>query len=181
MAEEELERCKRVVCKDDPVADLLQDLHSGGDGAHSGKKKAAGALSTEAPSPFPPYPVQPPPSLTTLGQSGWTLLHSMAAYYPDTPSQQDRKQMSSFLHGVARFFPCEFCALHMQEWCHEQPPEHAVSSRENLSVWMCKLHNDVNRNKRKPEFPCTLRQLDMRWRDGVPDLTTLKKGHQTSK
>ena len=37
----------------------------------------------------------------------------------------------------------------------------AVNSREELSVWMCKLHNTVNKQNNKPEFPCEQVKLDL--------------------
>lgn len=42
-----------------------------------------------------------------------------------------------------------------------------TSSREELSQWMCRLHNQVNRKTGKPEFDCSL--VDERWRDGWKD------------
>ena len=30
-----------------------------------------------------------------------------------------------------------------------------------LSIWMCKLHNTVNKQNNKPEFPCEQHKLDL--------------------
>lgn len=40
-----------------------------------------------------------------------------------------------------------------------QPPE--VESRAELEVWMCSLHNSVNRKLDKPEFNCAF--VSSRW------------------
>ena len=42
-----------------------------------------------------------------------------------------------------------------------------TTSRDELSQWMCRLHNQVNRKTGKPEFDCRL--VDERWRDGWKD------------
>ena len=39
-----------------------------------------------------------------------------------------------------------------------------VSSRAELSLWMCEQHNEVNEKLGKPAFPCSLAALDDRWR-----------------
>ena len=36
-------------------------------------------------------------------------------------------------------------------------------------MWMCELHNTVNKELGKKSFPCTPSALDKRWRTGRPD------------
>lgn len=50
-----------------------------------------------------------------LGRSTWNYLHTMAAYYPDKPSQEQQCEMSSFVKLFSKFFPCEDCASHLRE------------------------------------------------------------------
>jgi hypothetical protein len=33
-------------------------------------------------------------------------------------------------------------------------------------LWCCELHNDVNAKLHKPAFVCSIKELDLRWRDG---------------
>ena len=42
-------------------------------------------------------------------------------------------------------------------------------SREALSLWCCKLHNEVNAKLGLPEFECSLKELDRRWKTGSPE------------
>ena len=49
-----------------------------------------------------------------LGRSTWNYLHTMAAYYPDNPSQEQQCEMSSFVKLFSKFFPCEDCASHLR-------------------------------------------------------------------
>ena len=50
----------------------------------------------------------------SLGRAGWSLLHTMAAYYPAQPTQQNMSDMSTFLDSFSRLYPCDYCASHLQ-------------------------------------------------------------------
>lgn len=50
-----------------------------------------------------------------LGRSTWNFLHTMAAYYPDNPSQEQQRDMSTFVKLFSKFFPCDDCASHLRE------------------------------------------------------------------
>ena len=50
-----------------------------------------------------------------LGRSTWNFLHTMAAYYPDNPTQEQQHDMSSFVKLFSKFFPCDDCASHLRE------------------------------------------------------------------
>jgi len=53
-----------------------------------------------------------PPDVKQLGRATWTFLHTMPAYYPDHPSNQEQRLMRSFLSSFSRFYPCGHCAEH---------------------------------------------------------------------
>jgi len=98
----------------------------------------------------------------SLGRQTWSYLHTMAAYYPDAPSSTEQKQMSAFMKIFSRFYPCDHCARDLREEIKECPPN--TTSRIAFSLWMCQMHNIVNKKLGKPEFDCKL--VDERWRDG---------------
>ncbi|KAK3888493.1 hypothetical protein Pcinc_007452 [Petrolisthes cinctipes] len=100
-----------------------------------------------------------------LGRGSWRLLHSMAAYYPPTPSTQEQQEMSEFIKLFANFYPCKPCADDFKEWLQKYPPK--VKSQDSLSWWFCDAHNEVNRKLGKPLFDCRL--VNQRWRDGWAD------------
>ena len=50
-----------------------------------------------------------------LGRASWSVLHTLAAYYPETPSQQEQTSMQGFIHSFAQFFPCRECASDFRE------------------------------------------------------------------
>ncbi|XP_041363908.1 FAD-linked sulfhydryl oxidase ALR-like [Gigantopelta aegis] len=100
-----------------------------------------------------------------LGRNTWSFLHTMAGYYPRTPSVQEKLNMTQFMQLFAQFYPCDYCAKDMRNDLKRSPPD--VSSQDNFSQWLCRLHNTVNKKLGKSEFDC--RQVNERWRDGWKD------------
>lgn len=146
---------------------------------------------TGKPAPKPKIPttaIAPcPPDREELGRHSWTLLHTMAAYFPEVPSAAESAAALGFMQALGMLYPCRHCAADFQDSLEESPPRCAASakqaatsalctltscaapprrrtsSRVELSVWVCEAHNRVNRLLDKPEFPCTIAKLDARW------------------
>ena len=100
-----------------------------------------------------------------LGRASWSLLHTMAAYYPNEPNIEEQQSMNQFIRSFSKLFPCPECRTDFQEEIVKSPPD--LSSCLALSTWMCKQHNIVNRKLGKSEFDCQ-RVLE-RWKDGPKD------------
>jgi len=107
------------------------------------------------------YEAECPPDRTRVGRAGWSLLHTMAAHYPENPDSSTQETFSRFIHSFARVFPCKSCAYHFRKSIAKEPPK--VESRESLSNWVCVMHNKVNKVLQKPIFPCDIKSLDNRW------------------
>mmetsp|Transcript_7483 Transcript_7483/g.11165 ORF Transcript_7483/g.11165 Transcript_7483/m.11165 type:complete len:199 (-) Transcript_7483:1493-2089(-) len=103
-----------------------------------------------------------PPTRDEIGVSTWSLLHSMAAWYPSQPTSEDKKLMSNFMIALARFYPCTWCATDFQNNVQLSPPR--TETREDLCLWLCEQHNIVNDKLGKPLFHCSMGNLDERWR-----------------
>jgi len=106
-----------------------------------------------------------PPDRQELGASSWSLLHSIAAYYPDKPTPSQQADAKLFLTIFSRLYPCEECAQDLRKDLAESPPR--VRNSEEFSQWMCQLHNKVNVKLGKPTFDCS--KVFERWRDGWKD------------
>lgn len=103
-----------------------------------------------------------PPTREEIGTSSWSLLHSMTAWYPNYPTSKDQQLMSGFMHALAKFYPCTWCATDFQHNIELSPPK--TESRDDLCIWLCEQHNIVNQKLNKPLFQCTMDKLDERWK-----------------
>eukprot|EP00041_Stephanoeca_diplocostata_P010608 m.169082 g.169082 ORF g.169082 m.169082 type:complete len:196 (+) comp18225_c0_seq2:336-923(+) len=106
-----------------------------------------------------------PENAHTVGRAGWSVLHTMAAYYPNRPDTTTQKDMDEFVRLFARFYPCQICAHHLTAHLETNPVQ--SQSRHELSSWMCQMHNEVNGRLNKPLFDCS--RVDERWLDGWKD------------
>ncbi|KAF4121554.1 mitochondrial FAD-linked sulfhydryl oxidase [Geosmithia morbida] len=106
-----------------------------------------------------------PPDVEELGRSSWTLLHSIAASYPKTPSPAQQSDLVSFVHLFSRLYPCWVCAEDFKGYISREPPQ--AKSRDDFGMWLCRAHNDVNVKLGKPMFDCS-KWLE-RWKTGPAD------------
>lgn len=106
-----------------------------------------------------------PPDVTELGRSTWTLLHSIAATYPDKPSAEQQNNLSTFIDSFAKLYPCWFCAEDFQKYISEKKPK--VTNSDEFGKWLCDAHNAVNVKLGKKTFDCQL--WKQRWKDGWKD------------
>lgn len=102
---------------------------------------------------------------TELGNHTWSFLHTMAAYYPTKPTNEQKQDMQQFITLFSKFFPCKPCADDFRADLKAHPAN--VESREDLSLWFCKMHNIVNKKIGKKEFDCS--KVLERWKDGWKD------------
>lgn len=129
-------------------------------------------------SPCPPCPKKPscPPPVKkpredcpldreSLGFVTWAFLHTLAAKYPDQPSKKVQKDVRDLLAILSNIFPCDVCSHDFREELRKDPPE--LQSQYCFSIWLCRIHNKVNKKLEKPQFDCKL--INQRWRDGWPD------------
>jgi FAD-linked sulfhydryl oxidase len=67
--------------------------------------------------------LEAPPDLQELGRSTWTLLHTIAAYYPERPSDAKKESVGSFITDISKIFPCHECASDFQQVLQDSPPK----------------------------------------------------------
>ncbi|XP_023296799.2 FAD-linked sulfhydryl oxidase ALR [Lucilia cuprina] len=100
-----------------------------------------------------------------LGKSTWGLLHTMAAFYSDNPTDNQKKDVKTFFDVLSRLYPCEYCAKDFRKDLQQNPIN--VDSQKEFSQWLCQFHNRVNAKIGKPLFDCS--KVNERWRDGWLD------------
>ena len=87
-----------------------------------------------------------------IGRNTWSILHSIAASYPNEPTKEDKQQITNFLYGLANLFPCKICGSHLLKMLNKEGVH--ADSREELVNYICKIHNIVNKVLNKPHFDC---------------------------
>lgn len=123
----------------------------------------AGPAGLRGTSAMPLPPGKGPPTRRELGHGTWGLLHRMAAKFPKDPTQEDKDRIVQFLNLLGHLFPCSECAGHFRAMIKEHPPQ--VGSNLEYSMWLCKVHNIVNRRVGNPVFVCEKEALQERWGD----------------
>eukprot|EP00045_Choanoeca_perplexa_P000117 m.13037 g.13037 ORF g.13037 m.13037 type:complete len:174 (+) comp10084_c0_seq1:99-620(+) len=100
-----------------------------------------------------------------LGRASWAFLHTMAAFYPEHPTEKQQEDMSNFMWTFATVYPCGYCGDTTWQEMARHPPQ--VTTQKDFALWMCELHNEVNDRLGKPQFDCS--KVDERWRTGPTD------------
>ncbi|CCE88515.1 Piso0_002025 [Millerozyma farinosa CBS 7064] len=106
-----------------------------------------------------------PPDVEELGRSSWTLLHSIAATYPEKPTGDQQSNLKQFISLFGKLYPCWFCGEDFQSYVEKKEPQ--VMTQEAFGRWLCDAHNEVNIKLGKPTFDCNL--WKQRWKDGWDD------------
>lgn len=74
------------------------------------------------PTGLPPAYAGCPLDRSEVGNSSWDLLHTMAANYPDHPTEEQQRRMREFFEALALFYPCIHCAGDFQTSIKNSPP-----------------------------------------------------------
>lgn len=122
-------------------------------------------IKAPAPAPTPAPATDCPADVETLGRSTWTLLHSIAATYPTSPTPSQQHDLVGFVKLFSKLYPCWVCADDFRAYIHKDPVK--AASRDDFGKWLCDAHNDVNRKLGKPVFDCS--KWEERWRTGWKD------------
>ncbi|KAM0322406.1 hypothetical protein ACHAQA_009473 [Verticillium albo-atrum] len=132
-------------------------------------KSPAGSKTTAAAATAPAttngLPADCPPDVERLGNSTWTLLHSIAATYPENPSPSQKDDLRGFMRTFSKLYPCWVCAEDFQGYIKKDQVR--VEGRKEFGNWLCEAHNEVNRKLGKKEFDCS--RWEERWRTGWKD------------
>ena len=82
-----------------------------------------------------------PMTISSLGKSTWSFLHSMSFGYPKKPTEDDKETYFRFMQDFSKVYPCVTCRMHLQKDIKRMPPK--LDSRKDFAVWMCRIHNEV--------------------------------------
>jgi len=108
------------------------------------------------------------PSIASLGRGSWALLHTTAAKYPHRADPHTQRAMLLYLNLFADFYPCARCSRHMKKFMQRVPP--VATGRDELQLWLCSFHNDVNAKLGKRRLRCereNVNEIHARWGGGT--------------
>lgn len=84
------------------------------------------------------------------GPHAWILLHSITLEYPDNPSEDDKRNMSTFFHALGNVLPCYKCKVNFSNHLEQHPiTDTVLKSKTSLVKWLIDVHNDVNKMNNK--------------------------------
>lgn len=87
------------------------------------------------------------------GPSAWHLLHSIAATYPNKPTELDIKRYYTFIISFAYVLPCPTCREHFKKTLHDKEFNiNHLADRETFTKFVFDVHNVVNERLHKPRF-----------------------------
>ncbi len=78
------------------------------------------------------------------GPDGWLLLHSIAAYYPDQPTVDDKALYVKFFETIQDVLPCIYCRNSFAQYNLELDLKSYLDDSRSLSNWLFQMHNKVN-------------------------------------
>lgn len=100
-------------------------------------------------------PSDPPTTRESLGRATWTFLHTLAATHPAAPSSASSGRLARFVRDFSHIYPCDPCASSLRVILERMPPENAARAGGSaFADYMCRVHNEVNKELGKDEFDC---------------------------
>ena len=85
------------------------------------------------------------------GANSWAFLHYITFAYPDNPSHTEQNGMRTFFNSISDVLPCEKCRINYKKHLNDFPlNEKALSSRNDLILWLIDIHNEVNKEYNGP-------------------------------
>ena len=83
-------------------------------------------------------------------QKVWKLLHERSFKYLNNPSSDTQDKVFKFYNTDVKAIPCYVCRKHYTEFISKNNLKDACTSRDKLCKFLIDLHNDVNKDTKKP-------------------------------
>lgn len=88
------------------------------------------------------------------GPLGWATLHSIAALYPNDPSELEKVMIVRWIDAFQKTIVCEKCKHHFEVFLHDYRLVYPnwYNSRKELTLMVLRAHNAVNARISKPVY-----------------------------
>lgn len=94
--------------------------------------------------------MQFPPAV--WGPFFWHTIHIVALSYPKEPTYTDKRAAKEFYESLVFLLPCPTCREHYAAHLRANPVSTFLDKRADLFSWTVKIHNEVNKMLKKPEW-----------------------------
>jgi len=100
------------------------------------------------------------PSNINWGPRLWYIIHMRALTY--YPTVENSLAMKTWIYNLPNKLPCRICATHFVQVLSDDPIENALGSRAELVAWSNRIHNVVNEQTGKTQYP-----LELLWQNQI--------------
>ena len=126
------------------------------------------------------------------GPFWWGTFHTASMGYPyNEATKKEKSYYKRFYKSIGDVLPCSLCKISYKHFLKDLPLTNKVlSSRKNLFVWTCKIHNKVNNKLSCKQI--TIKQMMKKYnfydsfrascsKDKLGCITTVKKNNRKTK
>jgi len=89
-------------------------------------------------------------AFTNWGPYFWGVLHIACLTAPQTLTDAHKEGFRQLVNSYSKVLPCPVCQKHFDETLHKFPIEERMESGAELFMWSVDIHNEVNRQLKKP-------------------------------
>jgi len=82
----------------------------------------------------------------------WNVMHQLPFYIKNWDEKTKSRLIWFYDVGIKDTLPCPFCQKHYIQWMKDKPVSSHVGTMTKLNQWLFKLHDEVNRTSKKPNF-----------------------------
>ena len=88
------------------------------------------------------------------GPLGWATLHTVAALYPERPSEEEQSLLRQWITSFGTCITCPSCQGHFLQMVNTYSSRHPnwYTSRAEFTLFMLRAHNTVNRRSGKKVY-----------------------------
>lgn len=93
-----------------------------------------------------------PPDRSEIGRASWLLLHTIAANYPNEPTEEEKRKQTEFFYSFSNLYPCHICRLDLLHILKK----HKINCENKMeySKFIFNLHNMINEDIGKEYYKC---------------------------
>ena len=102
-----------------------------------------------------------PSKLEIQGNIIWSYLHNISVRY--IPNDKNKEEMKIILRSVCNYMVCPICGNHWKKILEESDLDKVLENRNNLMLWLCEKHNEINKKLKKEIFECKIDKIIERW------------------